>query len=108
MFYHGAHTRFAIHPGLCITDDRDAAEVYASFRGEIATLEIDLSGLRVVEVAGYDHDSNTAAGDDGATVDGADVLVFGDADERGRQHRTWRLMTAAAVARVVVVSVDDV
>lgn len=96
--FHGAHTRFTTHRGLCLTDDIAAALVYADEHGTIAHAEVDFGGLRVVEVDGYNHDANVAIGDDG-NDHGADVLVFGDEDASGRQHTTWRLMSDAAVAR---------
>jgi hypothetical protein len=108
--YHGAHTRFALHVGQCFTDSAASAARYAGTRGTIAAVTIDFDGLVVVEVDGYDHDSNTAAGDDG-DAQGADVLVYDDADESGRWHRTWRMMTARAVSAVTVdktVAVDDI
>lgn len=103
--YHGAHTRFSVHQGLCLTDDAMAAGHYAC-EGEVATMDVDLSGLRLVEIDGYDPETNTAPGDDG-NDHGADVLIYADSDPNGWTHRTWRLMSAAAVARITVVSVVD-
>jgi len=97
--YHGAHTKFTPHVGICLTDDPDAARAYAQqgSSGEIAQVHLDLSNLHVYDVEGYDRDSNDAPGDDGQTIDGADVLVYQDEDEMGRQHMTWRLMSPDAV-----------
>lgn len=105
--FHGAHTKFAAHVGLCLTDDESVARAYAGKRGELATVEIDLSALMVVDVPGYDRETNEAPGDresDRAAVaaTGADVLAFDDEDERGRLHRTWRLVSQRAVAALVV------
>ena len=94
--HHGAHTEYVLHVGQCYTDDERSAEIYAN-GGSVATIEIDLSDLIVVEVEDYDHDDNMAPGDDGKTR-GADVLIYQDEDERGRTHTTYRLMTRAAVA----------
>lgn len=108
--FHGAHRSFASHLGLCLTDDEDVARTYGS-RGELATVSLDLSSLTVVEVAGYDRETNEAPGDresDRAALvaAGADVLVFDDEDERGRSHRTWRLVSERAIAALVVETVE--
>ena len=57
--------------------------------------------LRVEEVEGYDRETNTAPGDDDYITD-ADVLIYEDEDERGRQHQTWRLMTRTAVDAICI------
>lgn len=103
--YHGAHTRFALHIGLCLTDDASSASTYAA-NGQVATLDLDFSGLVVKEAAGYDRESDVAPGDDGATA-AADVLVYDDEDAHGRCHRTWRIMSAKALAALRTVRVDD-
>jgi hypothetical protein len=106
-YFHGAHTRFSTHLGLCLTDDEDTARNYAGIsRGHLATMELDLAALTVIECEAIDWDANEAPGDDGDSRD-ADVLVFDDADEYGREHRTWRLMTQAAIDALTVVSVVD-
>lgn len=106
--YHGAHTRFTAHIGLCLTDDDDAARCYATqgAAGELATVDVDMSALTVVEVEGYDRDENRAVGDDDEAVANADVIVFDDEDPSGwRQHRTWRLMSQRAVDAMTIESV---
>lgn len=105
MMFHGAHTKFTAHVGLCITDDAACALNYAC-KGELAVGTIDLTGLRVVEVEDYNHDANEAPGDNG-DARGADVLTFRDADPNNRMHTTWRLMSDAAVARFAVAFVVD-
>lgn len=107
--YHGSGSdRIAIHPGLCLTDDLDAAENYAyqwDLLGTptVATVHLDLTGLRVVEVDAYDRDSNLAVGDRDLAVD-ADVVVYDDEDHYGRRHRTWRIVSPAAVDACQVVA----
>jgi len=105
--YHGAHTAYSLHIGQCYTDDVDAARDYQGKRGTLVTIEIDLSGLVVVEVAGYDHDADEAPADRDAEALaaelGADVIVYADETARARQHRTWRLLTPRALDAVTVV-----
>lgn len=102
--FHGAHTAFALHVGQCFTPDEGSAVRYAAKLGQLARIEVELDGLRVLEVEGYDMDSDLAPGDDGNGL-GADVLVFDDMDEAGRSHTTYRLMTQAAVDVVTSVRV---
>lgn len=105
--YHGSD-RIEIHPGLCLTDDLDTAENYAlqwDLLGTpmVATVHLDLTGLRVVEVNAYDRDSNRAIGDNDLTID-ADVIVYDDEDRYGNRHRTWRIVSPAAVDACQVVA----
>lgn len=99
---HGSRTAPTLHAGQCWTDDTDSATTYAGPGGWLTYVEIDLAGLVVREVPGYDRTADVAPGDDG-DAHGADVLVYEDEDQHGRQHRTWRLMTPAAVGRVASV-----
>jgi hypothetical protein len=106
--YHGAHTDFTLHTGICFTDSVMVAANYAGMNGEVGIIEADLSGLEVVDLGlGYNHDENVAAGDDGEDL-GADVLIYDDEDINGRIHTTWRLMTEAAVAKVTIVETLEV
>ena len=97
--YHGSHNEImgthAAHIGLCLTDSLTAAARYAGAHGIVYSADIDVSDA--VTVDGYDHDSDTAPGDAGETVD-ADVIEYDDEDESGSCHTTWRLMSADAVA----------
>ncbi len=103
--YHGAHTKFQLHVGLCLTDNRDTASNYAD-RGELATVEINMAALRVLRSAvGYDRETNIAPGDSGETYD-ADVLTYDDEDEYGRQHITYRLLTARSLDACKVVTIE--
>jgi len=99
--YHGSHNEImgthAAHVGLCITDSLSSAQTYAGRWGVVYAVELDLDALDVVEVEGYDHDSDEAPGDSGEYPD-ADVIVYEDEDERGQSHTTWRLVSARAVA----------
>lgn len=94
--------------GWCLTDDEARAERYGRAGATLATIDIDLDGLTVVEVAGYDRDENETPADSAAfraarAAEGADVLVYEDEDESGRQHTTWRLVSDRAVAACRVV-----
>jgi hypothetical protein len=103
-YYHGSHNgNTTIHKGICLTESRRVAEEYAD-GGIVMAIKVDESGLSVIDVGGYDHDDNDAPGDDGSDY-GADVLRYEDEDERGREHTTWRLMSAESVEASRVVSV---
>lgn len=107
--YHGNTGSLELHPGLCLTDEDAIAAAYGEYGGGnpddavVHEVTIDLDGLAVVKVDGFDRDTNEAPGDD-HTWDGADVIVFTDEDPRGNAHTTWRLMTPAALARVALVT----
>jgi hypothetical protein len=111
--YHGSTTEPTPRIGMCLTDCDRIASSYAGWRtgqgGVVSELEIDLSGLTVVEVDGYDRDSDEAPGDIsyGAELD-ADVIVYQDESPRGRSNTTWRLVSARAVAAVTIVSTTEV
>jgi len=101
--FHGSHagTQEAF-VGICLTE---AAEVaYGYGRKAIMAGDLDLEGLTVLDVDGYDRDDNVAPGDDGDSM-GADVLVFEDEDECGATHTTYRLMTERAVKALRVEAV---
>lgn len=101
---HGTdRTSWSAHIGMCLTDDELAAESYAGAgrSARMIRVTLELSGLHVAEVASYDRDGNVAVGDDGELCD-ADVVVYGDEDMSGRQHRTWRLMSARALAALTI------
>ena len=101
--HHGAHTAFTAHKGLCLTPSCSAAMTYAQ-SGLLVLADIDLDGLTVLEVDDYDRNTDDAPGDDG-DAHGADVLVYADETETGLAHRTYRLMSAAAIARLQVAMV---
>lgn len=111
--YHGAHTRFALHVGQCFAPDERSAESYADGSGIVAEIDLSLDGLDVWEVDGYDWDTDTAPGDSldslaeyGLPIDGSvDVIIYDDADQYGRRHKTYRLLSERAVAAVSIVSV---
>lgn len=101
--FHGNHEAgITLHPGLCLTDDDDAARDYGrGSRGWVHALDVDLDGLTVTETDGYDHDANEAPGDYDLSL-GADIIVFWDETDDARRHQTWRLLTPAALAAVTV------
>ena len=103
-YLHGAHRgELVVHVGICLTDDADSAQAYAdvSDTGTVHVIEIDMGGLRVVQVDGYDRDTNESPADDDAASAAreydADVIRFSDEDPMGQEHTTWRLLTQAAV-----------
>lgn len=111
VMYHGNGDTLTPHIGICLADDIDIARDYAIYGGHrseprVHTVEIDLTGLRVVEVDGFDRDENVAPGDGDDAFD-ADVIVFEDETIRGTRHTTWRLMSVSALAAVRPVATID-
>lgn len=109
---HGTTTTFTPHLGLCLTDDETAAADYAIYDAHddgdpvLHFVDIDLDGLTVTEIDGYNPTSNHAPGDNDEAF-AADVIVFDDETIRGRGHRTWRLMTPAAVAALEFLCTEE-
>lgn len=95
--WHGSGTTIEAHVGFCLTDDEIAAAHYALLNDSSAPtvheVTVDTAGLTVAEVE-YDYDGCEPVLDGCA----ADVAVYTDCDEQGRTHRTWMLLTPAAVA----------
>lgn len=116
--YHGtAQTEWALHVGACLATDSDIAENYAqewatgSRPARVFEVELDLTGLNVVEAEAGDRDSQDWAGDSAASIAayvaaGADVITYEDEDYRGRSHETYRLVSDRAVAAARVVAVE--
>lgn len=102
--FHGSHagTKEGFI-GICLTESPMSAWVYGGRASaqSIMITSLCLAGLQVKEVNGYNRDDNDAPGDDGNTH-GADVLIFDDEDEDGREHTTYRLMTQAAVDALTI------
>jgi len=108
--HHGAHTAYIAHVGQCYVDDDEIAADYATERGVVATVEIDLGALTVEHCEGYDHDANEAPADDAgyrraAAARGIDVLVYDDEDQHGRQHTCYRLVSDRALAALRLAAV---
>lgn len=116
--YHGtAQTEWTLHIGLCLALDSDIAENYAaewatsSRPARVVEVQVDLTGLNVVEAEAGDRDSQDWAGDSAASIAayvaaGADVITYEDEDYRGRSHETYRLVSDRAVAAARVVAVE--
>lgn len=106
--YHGTRNQdWTAHIGACLTTREESAQVYATQRGQVVEVDLDMSDLEVVEVEGYDRNTNEARGDRAADIAEieADVIVYQDEDEMGRSHDCYRLVSAKAVAAVSVVAV---
>lgn len=104
--FHGTRNNasLALHVGLCLTDDERAARHYGETVGAV---ELDLSDLVTETVETYDHETDTAAADSDCAAyeaEGIDVLVYVDETERSRQHRTWRIVSARALAAARVIA----
>ncbi len=99
--------------GWCLTDESSARN-YGLSGASIAEVVIDLDALTVAECDGYDPRENETPADSAAfraafAAQGVDVLVYADADETGREHTTYRLISyrALAAARVEAVTTID-
>lgn len=96
--YHGGSLT-AAYVGLCLTNDETAAENYASQNGEDCRVYelVIAAGLTIADVE-YDYDGCEPI----LTDVTADVVEYLDCDEQGRTHRTWMLLTPAAVAATTI------
>lgn len=114
-YYHGTIDRAEIHEGLCVTEWDDVAEAYArryaAHQGApvVAEIAIDMAGLSVVGVDGYDHDANSCAADCAdyraqMVAAGADILRYEDEDETGRTSTCFRLVSGRALAAASIVA----
>jgi len=111
--YHGGNTTTA-HQGLCLTDDYDVAVGYAVDKNAATTViefEVDWDAITVGEADRFDDNGNgdwIAVGDDDSDIADTDLIGFDDQGMRCETHRTWRLMSAAAVAAVTMVAVHEI
>ena len=115
--YHGTCRRgeWTLHAGVCLAQWPETAEGYATewagpeFPARVFEVELDLTGLNVVEAEAGDRDSATWAGDydlESYAAAGADVITYEDEDYRGQSHNTYRLVSERAVAAAKVVAVE--
>lgn len=98
--YHGTGPTATAYIGFCLTNDDIAARNYAMHNDAtpmVHDVTIDTDTLDVVEVD-YDYDSCVPV----LTGCTADVAEYIDSDECGRTHRTWMLLTPAAVAATII------
>ena len=98
--YHGTGPTATVHIGFCVTDDDIAARNYAELNDTtpmVHDVTIDTDTLDVAEVD-YDYDACVPV----LTGCTADVAEYTDCDESGRTHRTWMLLTPAAVAATTI------
>lgn len=101
MLYHGSKKdALNFHIGICFASDIDTAESYAR-GGNVFCVEIDLNDLVVIEVDSYDHDDDTAIGDNGEFPD-ADVIIYEDEDYSGYEHITYRIVSEKALASITI------
>jgi len=120
--YHGTYTsELALHKGLCLTDDWTAAkryaDQYAGIEGDtpsVHTVEVDMTGLNVVDLGEtWRSEPETAAQDaarfaDAAHDHDADVIVYGDYALGVGRMTTWRLLTDRALDAVTIVDAEEV
>lgn len=102
-YYHGTRRDFLAYVGICLTTSERSAKTY----GEVHELTLDMDGLNMREVEGYDRNANSARADRAddlaaLAAEGVDVLIYDDEDEMGRQHDCIRLISQRAVARLTV------
>jgi hypothetical protein len=107
--HHGAMAPRVVE-GSFWTDDREAASRYGGRSPLLAEVRLDLSGLVVVGVPPYDHDTDTGPLDTDRerqvlASTGVDVATYDDEDVTGRPHRTFVLLSKKAVAAATPVAV---
>lgn len=103
-----------VREGTCLTESERVASHYApeALGGRLWEIEVDMDGLTVVDVPGYDHDENLTPADDDEfraryAAEGADVLRYRDEDDRGETFDCYRLVSARALAAVrSVIEID--
>jgi hypothetical protein len=93
-------------------DDERIAREYARRGGTVYRVEVTRLASVEVEVtqarrAVTDYPGDTAAERAALTAAGYDVAEYDDETENGRQHRTYRLLTDAAVAACAIVDADE-
>lgn len=109
LYHTTRRTNHTSHIGMCLTDDRGANYGRRLYAAELPAGLV----VRSVRPVADAYDTQTWPGDTeeecaALAADGVDVIRYdGDADERGREHTTYRLVSAAAVAAVVLVDVTE-
>lgn len=101
-YYHGTRRELAIYAGICLTTSERSAMTY----GAVSEALIDLDGLDVRRIAGYDRNANEATCDRAADIaamlaDGVDGVEYDDEDEMGHEHDCLRLISARALSRLM-------
>ena len=104
LYFHGSRNGIKIEPGLCLTDCRKAAEDYAGPMGSVRALDLDLTGLCIRSMGGYNRITNEALGDrvedrNRLVDEGIDAIFYNDESPTNRPHETLRLLSAAALNR---------
>lgn len=104
-YFHGTDT-IALHIGICLTSDEQAAENYAEEKndGQVYEITFDDTGLDGEEVE-YDFDDCEPIIPEGCT---ADYVTYTDSDMYGRDHDTTMLLTERAVAAATIVGAVEV
>ena len=100
--FHGSNENsdFSAHRGVCLTDSKLSAEEYGA---NVFPVSFDLSGLTVLNVTDLvDRDNMSWPGDRASDIaayeaQGIDVLFFSDETSMGREHDTWRIVSAKAL-----------
>ena len=121
--YHGTYTTdMVLHQGLCLADDWGAASRYADQYRDcgddtpaVHTVELDLTGLTVVELPqSWDSQPETAGQDAARFADAdsdaypdVDVLVYTDHALGLDQMTTYRLLTDRALAQVTITGSEE-
>ena len=108
-YYHGTNNHdHKPHAGICLTRREEVARSYGR---NVAEYELSFGSLNIVELFFSDaearerYDNSEYPGDtqdqiDAYIADGVDGVVFGDYDMHGNPHRTLRLFSDAALARL--------
>jgi len=108
-YYHGTNDQnHKPHAGICLTRREEVAKSYGQ---HVVEYDFAFNSLNIVELyfdeveARERYDSNEYPGDtqdqiDAYIADGVDGVIFDDYDMNGNPHRTLRLFSAAALARL--------
>ena len=104
--YHGSHNNMMgtgkAHEGMCFVDSIDIAENYGN-----TMFSLDIDGLDIVEVDGYDREENTAPADSeefrAKYVGECDLLMYEDEDVNGNAHTCYRVISDRAIELVALV-----
>jgi hypothetical protein len=108
-YYHGSdNDDHKPHAGICLTRREEVAKSYG---GDVHEYEFSFGSLNIVELffsdaeareryESSDYPGETQCEIDAYIADGVDGVIFDDYDNFGRQHKTLRLFSDAALAQL--------
>ena len=111
--YHGSqNSELNFFSGICFTESAESAAAYG---GNVTSVSIDETALRILRIEMSDVELRDAIGNqewpcdrqrdiDAAIAAGHTAVAYTDCDENGRQHNCLRILTSDAFAAAVVVA----